>query len=84
MTVTNEERQYAMGVLAAKGAMRDGTAFAIMIEQAEEVLANEPPEAEVARLRRALQELVDALAANDEYGLNEFADVMVRARSALR
>lgn len=35
------------------------------------------------RLRAALQGLVNALAANDEDGLTEFADVMVTARKAL-
>tara|TARA_R110000868_G_scaffold71029_1_gene208413 strand:- start:156 stop:332 length:177 start_codon:yes stop_codon:yes gene_type:complete len=38
-----------------------------------------------AEVRAALQALVDALAANDEDGMTEFADViMVRARAALK
>jgi len=36
-----------------------------------------------AEVRAALQARVDALAANDEDGLTECADVMVRARAAL-
>lgn len=39
--------------------------------------------AEIDLLATALRGLVDALAANDEDGLTEFADVMVAARSAL-
>jgi len=35
------------------------------------------------KVRAALQALVDALAANDEDGLTEFADVMTAARAAL-
>lgn len=51
---TTEDRHYAMGVLAAKGAMRDGNAFADMCNQAEEVLAKETVEAKAERLHTAL------------------------------
>lgn len=40
--------------------------------------------AEIVRLRGALSGLVDALAANDEDGLTEFAEPMTKARAALR
>lgn len=36
------------------------------------------------KLRAALQGLVDALAANDEDGLTEFAEPMCAARAALK
>lgn len=39
--------------------------------------------AHAAGLLEALEGLVDALAANDEDGMTEFADVMVNARRAI-
>lgn len=58
---TDDDRNYAMGVLAAKGAMRDAHAFAAICEQAEEVLAKETPRDEARRLRAALEEIASGL-----------------------
>lgn len=41
-------------------------------------------DAEIERLRAALSGLVNALAANDEDGLTEFAEPMCAARAALQ
>lgn len=65
MTTTSEERNYAIGVLAAAGAQRPH-GLAELCEQAREVLAKETPEAEAQRLRDQLHDC--------EMSLNIFDD----------
>lgn len=69
---TDTDRHYAMGILAAKKAMRDGNAFAAMCNQAEEVLAKETPEEEVIRLRDQLRDCETSLNIFDEGRVSEY------------
>lgn len=69
---TTEDRHYAMGVLAAKKAMSNGGQFSAMVNQAEEVLAKETPEAEVIRLREQLQSCEMSLKIYDDSRSSEY------------
>jgi Lar family restriction alleviation protein len=87
---TNDERMWFAGCrdcYCNVGESYDRSAMPEhMFSSEEEAIAawnRRAGQAHAARLLAALEGLVDALAANDEDGMTEFADVMVNARRAI-